>query len=764
MVRVLVEDDDGGGEEVGVGEGEADGGDVEASGGGGGGAVEADGGLTVRGAEDFDFVHGGVVADACAEGFGDGFFGGPACGVGGCGVGELVAVGAFGGGEDAAEEGVAGFGDGCGDARDVDEIDAGERERRHRGRGLSGFDERERAGEGAVEGGVGVARKERADEPVAVEEEDGVGVAGEALGWGEVCGVASGGGEPGFAEIAGEDLGGSGASVRVGTEEERERVETARAGGGDGGGAFAVDVKSQGLAVEDPGGVGPLASGDGGGGDGAVVAAAGEEVSAGDIVGDVEGELGLFGFGDEVGANVIGGGADPCFDGVGAVGERAGAHFDADGGFAVELEGLVLSGGEEVRGEGVEFDAEGDRARREGDAETFLEQFGAEFEGWWAETAIEAFLGADHGERARAGFAWWDGERDGVRGGEPFSGFGVRGDGDFERRLCWVSDGEFDETSAAAGGIESDRSGFEVDGEGAEPVDFGDEFRGEPSGIHDGADGEDGGLEAVGSDGDEIHVVDVASVGVVAWHGTSGGGEGDVFDAVADAVVAESVDVACEDGADIAGGFEAGVDLIPLRTGVGGFDPARVVEEDEDVAEVFGFGEGFFEPVELAFAHGLVRGFGEFALGVGAIAFIGEEGDEGAVFVFEPIVERAEVFFETGFVFAWWAVGAAPVDVVISGDWEPRHAEVVHDGAVFLHFLFPCWERTVAVDEVADGEDEVRVEEIGVVDGLVEDLEPFGRAAGAVAEDEEVEGVVAFGERERFCAFAFGVEGRLLGP
>ena len=132
--------------------------------------------------------------------------------------------------------------------------------------------------------------------------------------------------------------------------------------------------------------------------------------------------------------------------------------------------------------------------------------------------------------------------------------------------------------------------------------------------------------------------------------------------------------------------------------------------------------------------------------------------------MFEPIVERAEVFFETGFVFAGWAVGAAPVDVVISGDWEPRHAEVIHDGAVFGHFLFPCRERTVAVDEVADGEDEVRVEEIGVADGLVEDLEAFGWAASAVAEDEEVEGVVAFGERERFGSFAFGVEGWLLSP
>ena len=242
-----------------------------------------------------------------------------------------------------------------------------------------------------------------------MEEEDGIGVAGEALGRGEVGGVAGGGRETGFAEIAGEDLGGGGAGVRVGTEEEWERVETAGAGGGDGGGAFAVDVECQGLAVEDPGGVGPLACGDGGGGDGAVVAAAGEEVSAGDVVGDVEGEFGLFGFGDEVGANVIGGGADPCFDGVGAIGESAGAHFDADGGFAVELEGFVGRGGEEVGRERVEFDSEGDCAWREWDAETLLEQFGAEFEGGRAETAVEAFLGADHGERARAGFAWWDG-------------------------------------------------------------------------------------------------------------------------------------------------------------------------------------------------------------------------------------------------------------------------------------------------------------------------------------------------------------------
>jgi hypothetical protein len=368
-----------------------------------------------------------------------------------------------------------------------------------------------------------------------------------------------------------------------------------------------------------------------------------------------------------------------------------------------------------------------------------VEHFDPEFERGRVEAAVEAFSGADHGERAGAGFAGRDDEVDVVSGGEPFSAAAGWEDGDIDGGLDRVGDFEFDEAGSASVGVEGDGGGLEVDWEGAEPVDFRDEFRGEVLGVHDGADGDDGGFEAIGPDRDEVHVMDVAGVGVVAGHGAAGGGEGDVFDAVADAVVAEAVDVAGEDGADIAGGFEDIVDLVPLGGWVGCFDPAWVVEEDEDVAEGFGFGEGALEPCELPCAHGLVRRLGEFALGAGAVALVREERDESAVLVLEPVVEGAEVFFEIGFVFRFRSAGTAPVDVMVTGDGEPWHLESVHGGGVLLHFLFPFREWAVAIDEVADGEDEVGVEEVGVLDGLVEHEESFGWSAGAVAEDHEVE-------------------------
>ncbi len=157
----------------------------------------------------------------------------------------------------------------------------------------------------------------------------------------------------------------------------------------------------------------------------------------------------------------------------------------------------------------------------------------------------------------------------------------------------------------------------------------------------------------------------------------------------------------------------------------------------------------------------MLFGVGEIAGGVWAGAFVGVEDDEGAAFVFEPVPEGAEVFFVVGFVFAGGALGAAPVDVVIAGDGEPGHAEVLHDAAVFAEVLHPFVRGIVAGEEVADGHDEVGVEEVGIADGLAEDLEAGFGAAGAVAVDEEVEGEVACGEGEEGGVRAAGVD--LLG-
>ena len=64
------------------------------------------------------------------------------------------------------------------------------------------------------------------------------------------------------------------------------------------------------------------------------------------------------------------------------------------------------------------------------------------------------------------------------------------------------------------------------------------------------------------------------------------------------------------------------------------------------------------------------------------------------------------------------------------------------------------------MDEVADRQDEVRVEQVGVGDRLLEHLDALGRSAGAVAEDDEVEHVVRLRQREHLCRFAIGAHRR----
>ncbi|QKK09039.1 MAG: TIGR02206 family membrane protein [Planctomycetota bacterium] len=354
-----------------------------------------------------------------------------------------------------------------------------------------------------------------------------------------------------------------------------------------------------------------------------------------------------------------------------------------------------------------------------------------------------------------ASWAWlWSGRTD------QRESAALEGEGEVDRAGDGVGHGDGDHAlgGAAAGDVEGVGDRGTVVCEAAGLVADG---AGDGADVLHAADGDGGQGEVVVADGDDVEVVQVAGVGGLAGLHAADGGEGDVLDAVA-GVEAGAVDVAGEDGRDVAGLDESGVDLVPVGAVVAA-EPAGVVQEEEDVPGVLGLVEGFVEPGELLGAHGLGVGLGDALLAGIGVALVGVEDDEGAALVLEGVPERAEVGLEVLLVLALGRVVAAPVDVVVAGDGEPGAVELVHDALELAHLGHPGLGGVVALDEVADGHDQVGLEEVGVGDGLVEDLDPVGGAAGAVAVDDEEEGVVLGGQREDLGRGAVGGEAGMVG-
>ena len=238
-------------------------------------------------------------------------------------------------------------------------------------------------------------------------------------------------------------------------------------------------------------------------------------------------------------------------------------------------------------------------------------------------------------------------------------------------------------------------------------------------------------------------------------------GDGVVLDAVDRAVVAHAVDVPGEDGRDIAALRQQPMHAFPVVAVLR--QPAGVVHEDEHVSRVAGLLESLLEPAELLRTHALALGLAEVLLAGVRVALVGVERDEPALLVLQGVPQRAELGFVVLFVFALGPVGAAPVDVVIARDREPRHPQLAHRRFVLLGLGHPLRRLVVAVDQIADREDEVGVEQVGVDDGLFEHADAGDRSAGAVAEHDEAEGVFFLGQLEQLLAGrAVGVDARRL--
>jgi hypothetical protein len=74
-----------------------------------------------------------------------------------------------------------------------------------------------------------------------------------------------------------------------------------------------------------------------------------------------------------------------------------------------------------------------------------------------------------------------------------------------------------------------------------------------------------------------------------------------------------------------------------------------------------------------------------------------------------------------------------------------------------VHLLHPLGRLVVAIHEIAHGHHEIRVKQVRVFHRLREHFDSFRRPARAIAEDDEVKNVIAFGQRQNFRRTAAGM-------
>ena len=98
-----------------------------------------------------------------------------------------------------------------------------------------------------------------------------------------------------------------------------------------------------------------------------------------------------------------------------------------------------------------------------------------------------------------------------------------------------------------------------------------------------------------------------------------------------------------------------------------------------------------------------------------------------------------------------------PVDVMVAGDGEPGHQQLVHGARVLLHLPHPLRCLVVPVDEIAHRHDKVWFDQVHVRDGFTQHADAGSRSPGAVAEHSEHERVILQRQIE-IDAFAIGMK------
>ncbi len=198
-------------------------------------------------------------------------------------------------------------------------------------------------------------------------------------------------------------------------------------------------------------------------------------------------------------------------------------------------------------------------------------------------------------------------------------------------------------------------------------------------------------------------------------------------------------------------GLEHLVDRVPA--GVRVF-PERLVHEDEDAAGLRAV-EVLAQPLQLRVAEP----------GLGLERLVRVEADEVDVAVVEGVVERAEVLLVQLLPAMVVHVAGASDHVVVAGDGEEGGLQAGQDGLDLRDVaLPPVHVAHVARDQVADVDDEVGLEHVEFVDGLLEHGQAGGHAGGAVTEDGDGEALGGRGHAERDRGVGAGVHLRGIGP
>jgi hypothetical protein len=195
----------------------------------------------------------------------------------------------------------------------------------------------------------------------------------------------------------------------------------------------------------------------------------------------------------------------------------------------------------------------------------------------------------------------------------------------------------------------------------------------------------------------------------------TGGGE-DVIGAVVVDVFAVCMAMAGKDGVRPVG--EQGNEPVPI-VHCFALPPEGLVHEQQGPS---GVTAGFEDVLEVG--HLLVAD-------AGGRRVLGIEADEQDVSVVEVIVGWAEALLPY--------MGPDLIgDIVVAGEIEEGHAQFVDERVKFVPFAIELvLVFGITFDEVADGEDELGLEEVELFDGAGEDA--WSMVAGSVGEDGELE-------------------------
>jgi len=100
---------------------------------------------------------------------------------------------------------------------------------------------------------------------------------------------------------------------------------------------------------------------------------------------------------------------------------------------------------------------------------------------------------------------------------------------------------------------------------------------------------------------------------------------------------------------------------------------------------------------------------------------------------------------------AWWLdwIFRIPVHVVIACHGIPGAIEFFHDASKLAHLVQPLLAPVESVDQITHRHYQIRIQQIGIADGLLQHADSFGRTTRSIADNHKLECVFFFfGQRK----------------